>query len=94
MRFEEVLPALRAGRKVRQASWPTHVRSYPSSFQAGLLWEQIEADDWEVVPELVRVADYWVPWNDGTLAAKLTFEIGKQPADAVLIPGSEREVTE
>ena len=87
--FEEVLPALRAGKKVRQKCRPRAVLTNESwNVQAVL------ADDWEVVDEPKRVAEYFckslfvVP--SGYAWFRETHEVGKQPEGAVLIPGTER----
>lgn len=85
--FEEVLPALRAGKKVRQKCRPRAVLTNESwNVQAVL------ADDWEVVDEPKRVAEYWVPVANlhSMTALRERHEIGKQPEGAILIPGTER----
>jgi hypothetical protein len=106
MKFEEIMPALRAGKKVRLKAWANLRDEYLSladSCNAELMLFQVVMDEWEVVPEPTRVADYWVPdscWGyvrmDPTaveFARKHTIAIGEQPDTAVLIPGTEREVS-
>lgn len=98
-KFEEVLPALRAGRKVRRNSWRKH-SDYTffsiDDLDNGTELGGLLADDWEIVPKSKRVALYWIPF-DALLSAigyREQYEVGKQPADAVLMPNSEREVSE
>ena len=78
-RFEEVLPALRDGKKIRRSSWDASSKyiiasvdgdrsfimecfhdvgniTYPS-----MIASELFTDDWEIVPEPNRVADYLVP---------------------------------
>jgi hypothetical protein len=53
MKFEEVLPALRAGKKVRRAAWST--RDYiVNTASCDLTMTSIIADDWEIMPEKVK----------------------------------------
>jgi hypothetical protein len=63
----------------------------------------MDADDWELVPEPVRVADYLVPTvsqlyihDSGIYPTyyRTKFPIGQQPEGAVMVPGSEKEVSE
>lgn len=104
MKFEDVLPALRAGGKVRLTT-PNELHGDGYIFSNGyhyrssdcgivnLSREYIDSHDWEIVPEPKRVADYLAPCpNMPTVWFQNTYEIGKQPVDAVLIPGTEREV--
>lgn len=58
MKFEEVLPALRAGKKVKKRGWKEDF-IFKSPFReeivfddwkaCNLSWEDLLADDWEVV---------------------------------------------
>jgi hypothetical protein len=97
MKFEEVLPALRAGKKVKLACWGSV--TYVDLRSGGLTMKCLIADDWEIVPEPTRVADYLClhphlfagPFGMTQQYYKATFDIGKQPDSAVLVPGSERE---
>lgn len=67
-KFEEVLPALRAGRKVRRAAWTIEewiVQSYSGTIyqdedgvSCTLSAESINKDDWEIVPEPKRVVEF------------------------------------
>jgi len=105
MLFEEILPALRAGKKVRRPGW--NKSSYVKAYDVMVRWDDgqdlaisvsgLNADDWEVVFEPTRVADYLVKTEftnceDAPLWIQRTFEVGKQPTDAMLIPETEREV--
>ena len=63
-------------------------------------WIIDEDDDWEIVPDPTRVADYLVPYNglvphNGPIIVytKQTHPIGRQPEGSVLVPGSERSQT-
>lgn len=105
MRLEDILPEVRKGRKHKQKSWSetyamfdTSDHSYGVYTNAGGFIELMElegddllADDWELVPELVRVADYLVPNLVGDYYHKETYPIGQQPEGAVMVPNSERE---
>lgn len=70
MRFEEVLPALRAGKKIYRKSIPNlllHVDGAKSLSFVGkgsvlLTLSELEADDWEVVEEQsvsITSAQFW-----------------------------------
>jgi len=92
--LEEILPELRKGRKARRACWPAEDR-IPNI--RGISWESTIADDWELLPEPVRVADYLVEARPTRLMPyyiKETHPIGRQPEGSVLVPGSEREVAQ
>lgn len=56
MKFEEVLPALRDGKKVRRASWENKdftlsFDDLDNSYPHSLYFNDIFADDWEIVEE-------------------------------------------
>lgn len=61
-------------------------------------WIIDEDDDWEIIPEPIRVADYLVEITDPTPLYHLPFThwlkqthpIGQQPEGSVMVPGSER----
>jgi hypothetical protein len=99
MLFEQVLPALRAGKKVKRTGWFCSFSL--KDLDDGAELNDLLANDWEIVPELKCVADYWVPdsaWGyvrmnptAAEFARKQTYEIGKQPNRSVMIPNSERE---
>ena len=100
MKFEEVLPALRAGKKVRRSCWPVDDSiNFKTMFP---LHKCLARHDWEIVPEPKHLADYLVKSKHrlSVLGSYFptwiqeTHEVGKQPADAVLVLGSERDVTE
>lgn len=98
MRLEDVLPALREGKKARRKSWPVvgTINILPSQ-SISLNAENILADDWEIVPEPSRVADYLVKVGYGNGIAvwyQYTHPIGQQPEGSVMVPGSERNATE
>lgn len=107
-RLESVLPALREGKKVRRQRWDKGAflfvngksvtcERYAPFFLSG---EILFATDWEIVPEPTRVADYLVKNEFYRTTAKgiswfrETHPIGQQPEGSVMVPGSEREVTE
>lgn len=78
-----------------------HNDCYDQYFAIELDW--MDADDWEIVPEPSRVADYLVetPYKrtdiehyPPTYWQQSTHPIGSQPEGSVLVPGSEKEVTE
>ena len=103
--FEEILPALRAGKKVRRQEWQED--SYVKAHEVMVKWDDgqdlvlsvpgLNSDDWEIVPEPKRVAIYLLKstmFGDRGDWYESILEVGKQPTDAVLVPGSEREVSE
>lgn len=106
-KLEDVLPALREGKKIRAKGWRRD--SFIVILGGGFKNEfgqrfvicsvgQLNAD-WEIVPESVRVADYLVPitmidgWiiNKGSHYERQTHPIGQQPEGSVLVPGTERD---
>ena len=108
MRFEEVLPALREGKKVRRAAWNKHSYYCLSidDLDNGTELRVLLEDDWEIVREPKRVADYLVPdftsrWVSATgrwvrpsnpdKYFRQTHEVDKQPKGSVMVPGTERD---
>lgn len=107
MRLEEVLPALREGKKIRRKRWsPGIARAILGAVifdtrgsMRDFCFDDVTADDWEVVLEPTRVADYLVPiiviegWfvKNGRRYERQTHPVGQQPEGAVMVPGSERE---
>jgi hypothetical protein len=111
MKFEEILPHIRKGRKVRRARWRSPYCI--SMLESGLIIDcdgdsrvitgkEMNADDWELVPEPVKTAAYLVRqsmrlYNDkgqeviDNIWFRETHPIGQQPEGSVLVPGSERE---
>jgi len=80
VKFEELIPYIRKGRKFRRSSWKPDKyiffeRDVPdwgdvltdqdgisdNFFAFETKWIIDDTDDWELVPEPVRVADYFVP---------------------------------
>ena len=51
-------------------------------------------DDWDLIPNSIQVATYKIPWLMESLFLQQTHPIGQQPEGAVMVPGSEKEVTE
>ena len=106
--LEDVLPQIRAGRKARRKMWrnPCFMRMTESGIivvfdgvSRAFTGMEINADDWELVPEPIRVADYLVEDKFYTVNKRLVWQkqthpIGQQPEGSVLVPNSEREVTE
>ena len=95
MKFEEVLPALRAGKRIKRRN--LGYMTFDTFYRCGFTGDYLLADDWEIGPETKRVADYFKPIIDPMFPGyyeKRQYEIGKQPKGVVLVPGSEREVTE
>lgn len=105
MRFEEVLPALRAGKKVRAVMWRADCSMklvgttfFDETQEIFHLTSHALIDyDWEVVPEPVKVADYLVPAsyldNYGKKGWTIEIhEIGMQPRTSVLVPDTERTI--
>ncbi len=62
MKLEDILPQIRAGRKARRKGWtpPFNVQVDRDSGLHYLTRTDILTDDWELVPEPVRVAVYLV----------------------------------
>lgn len=89
MKFEEILPEIRKGRKFRQKSWElghyfflerdvpdwgdclTDHNGCSENFSFDISWIIDNVDDWELVPEPVQVADYFI------LAPPEAFSSGK-----------------
>jgi len=64
-------------------------------------WLQVYASPWEIAEEEIEVADYFVESSHGYILednvklpiyVKRTFEIGKAPDVAIIIPNSGRKV--
>jgi hypothetical protein len=107
VKFEEILPEVRKGRKVRRKAWFGNEDGYlQKTALQGLsyyrdsgdvrYWEEflsddLLADDWELVPEPIRIADYLVPNLVGDYYLKQTHPIGQQPEGAVIVPNTERD---
>jgi len=103
--LEDILPQIRAGRKARRKPFSEVYIQFDKASDAicdftkdgrwadvtELVSDDLLADDWELVPEPVRVADYLVPNLVGDFYAKQTHPIGQQPDGAVLVPNSERD---
>jgi len=52
MKFEEILPHLRAGKKVRRKMWKEHIQSIDLTDDSRLLFKiDTLKDDWEVIEE-------------------------------------------
>lgn len=107
MRLEEVLQALREGRKIRAKGWRSgcyivrHNGGFVDERNHSFVFEslgQLDAD-WEIVPAPVPMADYLVSTEvliDGCSVINLWYQrqthpIGKQPKGSVLVPGTERD---
>lgn len=98
-RLEDILPEIRKGRKARCNYWISAESKIPGNIFVSAA--DILADDWEIIPEPTRVADYLVEIADPTPLYHLPFThwlkqthpIGKQPEGSVMVPGSEREVS-
>jgi hypothetical protein len=104
MKFEEVLPALRAGKKIRPSAWNDNACIFRKDdtlyFEDGnychekFLCRAIfdESIDWEIVKEPKHYADYLEPINEGSkdIYWKREYEVGTQPAGAILMPGTKR----
>jgi hypothetical protein len=113
-RLEDVLPALREGKKIRRQGFrkggflvlkgkEVVDDAGHGGFSVGTCY--LLADDWEVVPSPVKVADYLVEQKGlfvGSQSSvivkpvwqKETHPIGQQPEGSVLVPGSERSLEE
>lgn len=92
MKFEEVLPALREGKKVWRAAWNKHSDYclFIDDLDNGIELRSLLEDDWEIVQEPKLVADYFVHSHHYTWYRE-THEVGKQPKGSVMVPGTERE---
>ena len=98
--FEDIFPDVRKGRKARRACWEKGLLVLEDDLYVldgetllnPIDNEDILGDDWEIVPEPRRVADYLVPIpHSDMIYAKQTHPIGQQPEGSVMVPGSERE---
>lgn len=108
MKIEDILPALREGKRARRPDWPEGltvtfdrkiglIDSEGDELEINLAY--LHADDWELAPEPIRVADYLVPRflhpdNNKYWYVKEEHPIGMQPKSSFLVPNSEREATE
>jgi hypothetical protein len=116
--LEDILPQIRKGRKARRKPFSEVYIQFDKASDAicdftkdgrwadvtELVSEDLLADDWELVPQPTRVADYlvqqegvWIGSGFSSIRkpyAKETHPIGQQPEGSVMVPGSEREVTE
>jgi len=91
MKLEEILPEIREGRRARRKSWAKDAWFDSSDDD----YIDVMADDWELVPEFIRVADYFVPFLTSdpeaqNLWLKATLRVGTQPNGSVMIPESGR----
>ena len=105
MKFEEVLPAFRAGKKIRSKRKEIlfeylvlnseNVVVDCSGFRCPeILIERFlqDVDDWEIVKETKHMAKYLVPISSHNyLYEKQEHEMGKEPIFAVMMPGTEYE---
>lgn len=100
MKLEEVLPALREGKKIRAKGWrpECYIMCNKDEFiderghEFGFMTIGHLKADWEIVPEPTRVADYFVPYRRRSdVYFKQTHFIGSQPEGSVLVPNSERD---
>lgn len=109
-RLEDVLPALREGKRIRNKSCSKEdyfvlknetLCDHSGDRRAIILAESLLSEDWEIVHEPTRVADYLQPDPFSmSVSGKCsrwtskTYPIGQQPEGSVMVPGSEREVGE
>jgi hypothetical protein len=98
MKLEEILPEIRKGRKAKRNDCLTDLSANDKYLEMSA--EDLLADDWELAPEPIRVADYLVPtvsqlyvYDTGIYPTyfRNTYPIGQQPEGSVLVPGSERD---
>ena len=105
MKFEEVLPAFRAGKKIRSKT-KAPLFDYLVLNSEGTVVDRsgfrcpeiiIECflqnlDDWEIVKEPKHIAKYLVPISTNNyLYEPKCHEIGKEPLGEILMPGTEYE---
>jgi hypothetical protein len=105
MKFEEVLPAFRAGKKIRSKQVNTLFDYLVlnsegavidcSGFRCSETFVDCilrDLDDWEIVKETKHMAKYLVPLSiNNYLYEKQVHEIGKEPIFSVMMPGTEHE---
>jgi hypothetical protein len=105
MKFEEVLPAFRCGKKIRSKT-KAHLFDYLVLDSEGLVIDCSgfrssetyvdcilrDLDDWEIVKETKHMAKYLVPISaHNYLYEKQEHEMGKEPIFSVMMPGTEYE---
>lgn len=96
--FEDIFPDVRKGRKARRACWEKGLLVLEDDLYVldgetllnPIDNEDILGDDWELVHEPTRFADYFVP-HGLRIYVKETHPIGSQPEGSVMVPGSERD---
>lgn len=112
MYFEEVLPYLRKGRKVRRKGhkqifmlkpeYPSLIDEEGAEYcldDSSTFDSVFFCDDWEVVLEVRKVADYLTPQEPKVICGtwtpfnyfRVTKTVGTELPGDVLIPGTERE---
>ena len=87
MRLEDVLPAYRAGKKIRRASWGNERSFYTTSNSdgeiIGIEYDDVEATDWLVIDDHITITREqferaWLnmpvggKWSDDDLWAELS----------------------
>lgn len=88
MKLEEALPALRAGKSIREIDGQTfHATDLYFEFSR----EQVQTGNFEVVDGVVWVATY-LQRVAGKTWQEYECQIGKQSECDILVPGSERKV--
>lgn len=88
MKLEEALPALRAGRSIREIDGETF---HPTDIYFEFSQEQVQTGEFEVVDESVWFATY-LQRVAGKTWQEYECQIGKQSECDILVPGSERTV--
>jgi hypothetical protein len=105
MKFEEVLPAFRAGKKIRSKRKEILFEYLALKYEgavvdsSGYRCPEIfvdcileDLDDWEIVKEKKHMAKYLVPISaHNYLYEKQEHEMGKEPIFSVMMPGTEYE---
>ena len=105
MKFEEVLPAFKEGKKIRSkkvnALFDYLVLNSEgavidcSGFRCSETFVDCileDLDDWEIVKETKRMAKYLVPISlNNYLYEKQEHEMGKEPIFSVMMPGTDYE---
>jgi hypothetical protein len=64
MIFEEILPALKAGKKVRRTGWRNKNAYFTRNASIAITSEDIDADDWEILKEKVKKTAWVVACYD------------------------------
>ena len=68
--LEDILPEIRKGRGVRRKAWSSDTNPVTLKSTLWIEFSQMMADDWELVPEPVKVKAKIDLWNSGEVTVR------------------------